>query len=231
MLSADEMDDFAAEGGTGPAALVDVTGLARRDVLAPTSFQILQGQITVLVGRDAAPAALARLIAGILPIEAGQVAVDGNPPVVARARGMVAFDAGPRGTDRWSGLLDRVAGQGPRNPARAEKALDRIDVVLSGDAQLVVLDDPFAGIEGPARRQAAESVQAAVRGRDVTLCLATTDIDEAAQLGDRIIVLDGRPARIADLIDMPVTGVGRDSDLIRDLAYRIRQTLSDGAAQ
>lgn len=232
MLSADEMDDFADDGDAPvPAeALVQVDDVAHPAGLSPVSFALPTGGISALVGPGLAPGRLARMIAAAAPLPRGRITIAGLPVALARAQGRVSRVAGAAPGSDLRRLLDRVTGQGPRNPAHAQRMIAQVEQALDGPAQLVVLDHPFAGLEGPARAQAAETVLRLLRGHgDKSLCLATGDPDLAARLGSRIIVLAGAPAGIVDQFDMPDPAGGRSADFIADLAYRIRQSLKDSA--
>ena len=67
---------------------------------------------------------------------------------------------------------------------------------LAGDTDVLLLDEPFSSLDYLARLRMRQRVGTNARQRPRTVVLVTHDIEEAAQLADRIIVLSERPARI-----------------------------------
>ena len=56
---------------------------------------------------------------------------------------------------------------------------------LAANADIVIMDEPFKGLDEDTRARAAGVIQEALRGR--TLLLVTHDPDEAAVFGGRIL--------------------------------------------
>ncbi|UFS57587.1 ABC transporter ATP-binding protein [Subtercola endophyticus] len=63
-----------------------------------------------------------------------------------------------------------------------------LGVALVGDPEIVVLDEPSAGLD-PAARQNLWMLIAALRKRGVTVLLSTHDMEEATSLCDRVAIL------------------------------------------
>lgn len=57
--------------------------------------------------------------------------------------------------------------------------------------EVLLLDEPFANLDAPTRAALQEEVRGILRGRGITAVFVTHDQDEAARMGDRIMVLDG----------------------------------------
>ncbi len=70
---------------------------------------------------------------------------------------------------------------------------------------LVLLDDPFRGLDPLAREHLWMDVQRLWMNERFAAILATTDIVEAVQLGDRVAVLSEPPARVRHVlvVDLP----------------------------
>jgi ABC-type nitrate/sulfonate/bicarbonate transport system ATPase subunit len=68
---------------------------------------------------------------------------------------------------------------------------------LSGDSDILLLDEPFSALDYLTRLRLRKELARLVAERPRTVALVTHDIEEAAQLADRIIVLTERPARVA----------------------------------
>jgi NitT/TauT family transport system ATP-binding protein len=67
---------------------------------------------------------------------------------------------------------------------------------LAGSSDILLLDEPFSALDYLTRLHLRQEVARILEGRPRTVVLVTHDIEEAAQLADRIIVLGERPAQI-----------------------------------
>jgi branched-chain amino acid transport system ATP-binding protein len=97
-----------------------------------------------------------------------------------------------------SSIADALASNLPQGHLRALG----IAIGLATDPQLLLLDEPFAGMNHDETRRAVELVRA-VRGRGVTILLVEHDMPAVMKISDRIVVLnfgekiaEGTPAEI-----------------------------------
>lgn len=67
---------------------------------------------------------------------------------------------------------------------------------LAGESDILLLDEPFSALDYLTRLRLREELARLLEERPRTVVLVTHDIEEAAQLADRVIVLTGRPGRI-----------------------------------
>ena len=67
---------------------------------------------------------------------------------------------------------------------------------LIGDSDILLLDEPFSSLDYLTRIRMRNELARMLDKLQRTVVLVTHDIEEAAQLADRIIVLSDRPARI-----------------------------------
>ena len=67
---------------------------------------------------------------------------------------------------------------------------------LTGDSDILLMDEPFSSLDYLARLRMRQELARLLRELPRTVVLVTHDIEEAAQLADRVIVLTGRPAQI-----------------------------------
>ena len=67
---------------------------------------------------------------------------------------------------------------------------------LAGDSDILLMDEPFSSLDYLARLRMRQELARLLRELPRTVVLVTHDIEEAAQLADRVIVLTGRPAQI-----------------------------------
>jgi NitT/TauT family transport system ATP-binding protein len=67
---------------------------------------------------------------------------------------------------------------------------------LAGDADILLLDEPFSSLDYLTRLRLRRELVRMLEELPRTVVLVTHDIEEAAQLADRIVVLSDRPARV-----------------------------------
>jgi NitT/TauT family transport system ATP-binding protein len=67
---------------------------------------------------------------------------------------------------------------------------------LAGDSETLLMDEPFSSLDYLTRIRMRQELARILQKRPRTVVLVTHDIEEAAQLADRVIVLTDRPARI-----------------------------------
>lgn len=82
-------------------------------------------------------------------------------------------------------LVDRV----PHHLSGGEKRLVAIAGVLAMDPSAIVMDEPLAGLD-PARERRVRSVIESLQADDIGLVIATHDVDFAAAVSDRLVVMN-----------------------------------------
>jgi NitT/TauT family transport system ATP-binding protein len=93
--------------------------------------------------------------------------------------------------------------------------------VLAGDSDILLMDEPFSALDYQSRIRMRRELVRLLKERPRTVVFVTHDIEEAAQLADRVLVLSDRPATICreliiraprprDLTDNAVIGAMRE---------------------
>ncbi|HWO41183.1 MAG TPA: ABC transporter ATP-binding protein [Candidatus Eisenbacteria bacterium] len=78
------------------------------------------------------------------------------------------------------------------------------------EPEVLLMDEPFSKLDQlTARRLREEALQICADLRQTTL-MVTHDVEEAAYMGDRIIILSARPARVLDVFENPLPAGRRD---------------------
>jgi NitT/TauT family transport system ATP-binding protein len=77
--------------------------------------------------------------------------------------------------------------------------------VLAFDPKVLLMDEPFGALDAQTREVMQEELTRLWERTGKTIVFVTHDIDEAVYLGDRVVVLTARPARIREevKIDLP----------------------------
>jgi NitT/TauT family transport system ATP-binding protein len=69
--------------------------------------------------------------------------------------------------------------------------------VLAGDSDILLMDEPFSALDYQSRIRMRWELVRLLKLRPRTVVFVTHDIEEAAQLADRVLVLSDRPATIS----------------------------------
>lgn len=75
--------------------------------------------------------------------------------------------------------------------------------ILAGDSDILLMDEPFSALDYQARLRLRHELVRLLEKRPRTVVFVTHDIEEAAQLGDRVLVLSSRPATICRELSIP----------------------------
>jgi ABC-2 type transport system ATP-binding protein len=114
------------------------------------------------------------------------------------------------------GLPARSVDRPMRELSRGQQQKVAIARSLLTTPMLVLMDEPTTGLDPRSKREVQEMVAELRRQRGVTILLCTHDLEEAAILGDRVIVMD----RGRVLADGPPTDVGSLEKLFFELTGR-----------
>ncbi|MEU5095397.1 ABC transporter ATP-binding protein [Streptomyces sp. NPDC020996] len=97
---------------------------------------------------------------------------------------------------------------------------------LAYEAPVLLMDEPFGSVDAQSRFDLEDLTLSLRRKLGITVIVVTHDIDEAVYLGDRVIVLGGRPTAVIDNLTIDL-GTRRDQigtradPLFADLRTRV----------
>ena len=92
--------------------------------------------------------------------------------------------------------LDGFADHYPHQLSGGMRQRVELARALAGETDILLLDEPFSALDYITRLRMRHELARLLHERPRTVVLVTHDIEEAAQLADRVIVLSGRPGRI-----------------------------------
>jgi len=96
---------------------------------------------------------------------------------------------------------------------------------LAGSSDILLLDEPFSSLDYLTRLHMRQEVARILQERPRTVVLVTHDIEEAAQLADRVIVLGERPAQIRYELSLATPRPRNPTD--PEVVEAIRQILAE----
>ena len=74
---------------------------------------------------------------------------------------------------------------------------------LAAETDVLLLDEPFSALDYQTRQRMRRELVATLAERPRTVVFVTHDIEEAVQLGDRVVVLGQRPASVVRTLPLP----------------------------
>ena len=207
---------------------------AGRTVLDGVDLVVHPGELVALLGPNGAGKTTTVEIAeGYRTADAGTVRVlgedprRGGPRLRARVGLMLQGGAGlePRATPRdvvrlYAAFHDggraadelieqvglaAVAGTRVRRLSGGERQRLALAIALAGDPEVLILDEPTAGMDPEARR-ATRDLVAGLRNEGRTILLTTHDLGDVERLADRVAILAGGRIVIDDTPDAIVRG-------------------------
>ena len=110
---------------------------------------------------------------------------------------------------RADALLDLIglssfAGVYPHQLSGGMRQRVELARALGGETPLLLMDEPFSSLDYLTRLRMRRELARILREQPRTVVLVTHDIEEAAQLADRVLVLSERPARVRDEVVLEI---------------------------
>jgi ABC-type nitrate/sulfonate/bicarbonate transport system ATPase subunit len=88
------------------------------------------------------------------------------------------------------------------------------------EPEVLLMDEPFSKLDQlTARKLREDTLEICARLRQSAL-LVTHDVEEAAYMGDRIVILSARPARIIEVVDNPLPPGERNLEEMRLIEFK-----------
>ena len=197
-----------------------------------SQFSVVANEFVCICGPSGCgKTTLLDMLAGILQAVAGHVLIDGQAGRSQDSRASPSCSRSPRPIPGSPCATTWRRGSGSRAAQRRDidaKVRDIIEIVgltgfesyyphqISGgmkqrvaiarafatDADLILMDEPFVSLDQPTRERMQREVLDIWRHRKRTVIFVTHNLEEAIFLGDRILILSAKPARI--VAELPI---------------------------
>ena len=227
--------------------------------LAQVNFSVNRREFVTVVGPSGCgKSTLVRILAGLEDASSGTVLVDGAPVTGPGSdRGMVfqgytlfpwltvlrnvmfglslrgiGFNAARSQALEWIEMvgLTKFADAYPHQLSGGMKQRVAIARAIANQPRVLLMDEPFGALDPKTRSQMQSHLLQIWRNVNITIVFITHDLDEAALLADRIVVLGTQDTQHlgGHLVSILTTHFPRerDIDIVRDSSYAtIRQQL------
>jgi NitT/TauT family transport system ATP-binding protein len=212
---------------------VTIRGLSKRfsgtAIYDDFDFDIPCGKLISVFGPNGCgKSTLINMIAGLFPVDAGEILFDGQP--ISRIRFGYVFQNYREALFPWLRAFDNIAYplklmgiSKTESTARVERLVGRLGVKvdlalypyqLSGGQQQLVsimralivepeilfLDEPFSALDYEMTLFMREQLQRVFMETATTTVLVSHDLEEAVYLSDRILLLSRHPARAVEFV-------------------------------
>jgi NitT/TauT family transport system ATP-binding protein len=98
--------------------------------------------------------------------------------------------------------LDQAGGLYPWQLSGGMQQRVAIARAIAYEPQVLVMDEPFASVDAQTRADLEDLVLRVRREFAMTVLLVTHDVDEAVYMADRVAVVRGKPATVAEVLDI-----------------------------
>jgi NitT/TauT family transport system ATP-binding protein len=202
--------------------------------LAGVSLRAAAGEVVAIVGPSGCgKSTLLELVCGLQPCDAGRVesppaalmpqrdglfpwldALD-NAGLALRVAGVSRSDARARAAAMFGafGLDGFEAARPSELSGGMRQRVAFVRTLLSG-REVLCLDEPFGALDALTRAQLQDWLAAALAREPRTVLLVTHDVEEAALLADRIVLLSARPGRVVDTIEVELPRPRQRGDVV-----------------
>lgn len=220
--------------------------------LENVSFSVRQAEFVCIVGPSGCgKSTLLKILAGLMQPTSGRLQYSG----VAGSKPQNALVFQEHGLFPWLSVQDNVAfgleAQGvPRQQRRAQARdfLDQFGLAAFAhnfphelsvgmrqraaiarafltDPELLLMDEPFSALDAQSKLVLQEELLKIWKAHQKMVVYVTHDIEEAVLLGDRVLVMSGRPGRIVEDITIPLHRPrnlrDREQPEVREIAWNI----------
>lgn len=199
-------------------------------ILEDISFKLEKGESLSIIGPSGCgKTTILYMIAGLVPASEGTISLNGRE--IKEPDSRTAFILQDYGLLPWKTVIENVSlgmkikkYSGKKSADISDKILndlgifthkDKYPATLSGgekqrvaiaralstEPEILLMDEPFSSLDTLTREKLQQTIYDIHEKRSLTLITVTHSIEEAVFLGDRVMVMDGRPGKVLSIID------------------------------
>jgi len=231
--------------------------------LEEVSFSVDPGEFVCVVGPSGCgKSTLLKVLAGLIEPSAGRLNF-GDNGTTSQPHTALVFQE--HGLFPWLTVLDNVAfgleAEGIGKQARRRNALELLEQVglaefghnfphelsvgmrqraaiaraVLVNPELLLMDEPFSALDAQSKLVLQEELLRLWTDLQQTVIYVTHDIEEAVLLGDRVLVMSGRPGRIREEVrvplDRPRNLQDREQAEVREISWHIWKVIEGQVRQ
>jgi NitT/TauT family transport system ATP-binding protein len=186
-------------------------------VIEKLDLTVKRDELVVCVGPSGCgKSTLLSLLGGHLAPTAGKITRNGQSRTIYQDGGLfpwlsvrenIALGTGGnmKKVDEWLGIT-RLADFATSFPHQLSGGMrQRVELAraLAAETDILLMDEPFSALDYQTRRRMRKELVSTLEQRPRTVVFVTHDIEEAVQIGDRVVVLGTRPASIRKELALP----------------------------
>jgi len=96
---------------------------------------------------------------------------------------------------------------------------------LASEPELILMDEPFSSVDLKTKFSLIEFLKELLKNEIKSALIVTHDPEEAAILGDKIIIIGGNPSTVKETVTPDVDKFNRKIDYIQNLTIKIKHLL------
>ena len=192
-------------------------------VIDKLDLRVPRGELVVCVGPSGCgKSTLLALLGGHLAPTRGTLTRRGNSRTIYQDGGLFPWltvaqniacglpkqsaAAAPRKVAEWLAIMNLTEFAGHYAHQLSGGMRQRVELArgLAAETDVLLLDEPFSALDYQTRTRMRRELVATLAERPRTVVFVTHDIEEAVQLGDRVVVLGARPANVRRVLALPV---------------------------
>jgi ABC-type nitrate/sulfonate/bicarbonate transport system ATPase subunit len=183
-------------------------------VIDKLDLEVRRGELLVCVGPSGCgKSTLLSVLAGHLAPTRGTITRSGASRTIYQDGGLFPWLTvrenialgNPAKVDEWLAItrLADFAGTYPHQLSGGMRQRVELARALAAETDILLMDEPFSALDYQTRTRMRRELVATLAERPRTVVFVTHDIEEAVQIGDRVIVLGTRPASVRKELALP----------------------------
>jgi NitT/TauT family transport system ATP-binding protein len=183
-------------------------------VIDDLNLTVSPGELVVCVGPSGCgKSTLLSLLGGHLAPARGTIKRNGQSRTIYQAGGLfpwltVAENialANTQKIDEWLEItrLTEFANSYPHQLSGGMRQRVELARALAAETDILLMDEPFSALDYQSRNRMRKELVATLAERPRTVVFVTHDIEEAVQIGDRVVVLGMRPTQVKKELALP----------------------------